>query len=64
MVAFSYRTGSSSVKEWALLLGARMDYLDAVASDPAPYTDNVQAPGSKNGDAIKVVNPTFSASLK
>ena len=37
---------------------------NAVASDPAPYTDKVQAPGSKNGDAIKVVNPTFSASLK
>jgi iron complex outermembrane recepter protein len=50
-------------KQWALLLGIRGDYLDAVASDPAPYTDNVQAPGTKNGDAIKVVNPTFSASL-
>jgi len=50
-------------KQWALLLGLRMDYLDAVASDPAPYTDNVQAPGTKNGDAIKVVNPTFTTSL-
>jgi hypothetical protein len=50
-------------KQWALLIGVRGDYLGASASDSVPYKDNVQAPGTKNGDSVEVGNPTISASL-
>jgi outer membrane receptor protein involved in Fe transport len=50
-------------KQWALLIGVRGDYLGASASDPVPYKDNVQAPGTKNSDSVEVGNPTISASL-
>jgi outer membrane receptor protein involved in Fe transport len=51
-------------KHWSTILGVRLDYIGGTATDPlANEAGNKQAPGTKSGDTLFVLNPTFSASL-
>jgi outer membrane receptor protein involved in Fe transport len=51
-------------KQWSTILGVRLDYLGGTATDPlANEAGNVQAPGTKSGSTLFVLNPTFTASL-
>jgi outer membrane receptor protein involved in Fe transport len=61
-IFFQDRTEFS--KQWASIIGVRLDYIGGTATDPlANEAGNVQAPGTKSGDTLFVLNPTFSASL-
>ncbi len=61
-VFFQDRTEFS--KEWSTIVGVRLDYIGGTATDPlADEAGNVQAPGTKSGDTLFVLNPSFNASL-
>ena len=62
--AVFFQDRTEYTKQLTSIVGVRLDYIGGTATDPlANEAGNVQAPGTKSGDTLFVLNPTFTASL-